>query len=177
MSSAVKKIWDVFTTVIVVILAILAILLVGVRFIGLTPYSVLSGSMEPTYMTGSLIYVKEVDSADLKSGDVITFLLDDTTTATHRIVKVIPDEKDKSVVRFQTKGDANEIVDSQLVHSSNVLGTPVASIPQLGYFAMYIQTVEGRYASAIVGAILLILIFIPDILKSDSKIKEKVDII
>ena len=54
-----KKLWNMITTVLVALVVILAILLVGVRVIGLTPYVVLSGSMEPTYHTGSLIYVKK----------------------------------------------------------------------------------------------------------------------
>ena len=58
---ALKTLWNAVTTVLVSLVVILAILLVGVRVVGLTPYVVLSGSMEPTYHTGSLIYVKKVD--------------------------------------------------------------------------------------------------------------------
>ena len=36
------------------VMVALTVLLVGVRVIGLTPYTVLSGSMEPTYRVGSL---------------------------------------------------------------------------------------------------------------------------
>ena len=61
----IKKIWDVFTSILVAIVVIMAILLVGVRVIGLNVYTVLSGSMEPTYHTGSLIYVKKVDYKEL----------------------------------------------------------------------------------------------------------------
>lgn len=61
-----KKLWNMITTVLVALVVILAILLVGVRVIGLTPYVVLSGSMEPTYHTGSLIYVKKSILSKLK---------------------------------------------------------------------------------------------------------------
>ena len=56
-----KKVWNFITTIIVVLVVILAILLVGVRVVGFDVYTVLSGSMEPTYHVGSLIYVKDVD--------------------------------------------------------------------------------------------------------------------
>ena len=45
---AMKKIWNFFNTLIVIAVVLLAIALVGVRLVGLTPYAVLSGSMEPT---------------------------------------------------------------------------------------------------------------------------------
>ena len=70
-------------------------------------------------------------------------MLDANTVATHRIVEVVPDENDSSVVRFRTKGDANDAVDGSLVHYKNVLGKPIATIPNLGYFANYIQHPPG----------------------------------
>ena len=51
----IKKGFKVVTTLLVAVIVLLAVLLVGVRLIGLEPYTVLSGSMEPTYHTGSLI--------------------------------------------------------------------------------------------------------------------------
>lgn len=108
MNKTAKKIWDIATTALVVLVVILATLLVGARFIGLTPFTVLSGSMEPTYHVGSLIYVKKVDPYTLKAGDVITYSISEEMVATHRIVEVIPDEEDPEVIRFKTKGDANE---------------------------------------------------------------------
>lgn len=164
-----KKIWNAFTTVLVALVVILALLLVGARLIGLQVFTVLSGSMEPTYHTGSLIYVKSVDPFELREGDVITFMLDEDTIATHRIVDVVPDENDRSVVRFQTKGDANDAVDGSLVHYKNVVGSPVFTIPKLGYVANYIQNPPGTYIAMSAGAILLILVFLPDIFADDKK--------
>lgn len=47
MSTALKKIWNVFSSVLVVLAVLLALALVGVRLFGLQVFSVLSGSMEP----------------------------------------------------------------------------------------------------------------------------------
>ena len=173
MKSNIRKIWDVFTSILVAGVVILAVLLAGVRLVGLEVYTVLSGSMEPTYHTGSLIYVQDVDPYEIEAGQVITFLLDEDTVATHRVVEVLPDENDPTVVRFRTKGDANDTEDGSPVHYKNVLGSPVFSIPQLGYLANYIQNPPGTYIAISVGAILLLLILLPELFSGDEEDKPK----
>ena len=174
---ALKTLWNVITTVLVVAVVILAILRVGVRVVGLTPYVVLSGSMEPTYHTGSLIYVKKVDPFTIESGTPITFMMDEDTIATHRVVQVVPDETDASVVRFQTKGDANDAVDGSLVHYKNVIGTPIFSIPYLGFVSNYITNPPGMYIGFTVLGLIILMLFAPDLLKAadaaDKKAEEK----
>ena len=174
MRKIVLKIWNTFTTILVAAVVLLAIALVGVRLVGLQVFTVLSGSMEPAYHTGSLIYVKDIDPAEIKAGQVITFMLNEDTVATHRVVEVIPDEEDASVLRFKTKGDANDTVDGSLVHYKNVIGTPVFTIPYLGYIANYIQKPPGLYIAISVGAIILLLVFLPDLFAEEEK-KEKDD--
>ena len=164
MNKTLKTIWNAVTWVIVAAAVLLAVLLVGARLVGLRTFTVLSGSMEPTYHTGSLIYVKKVDAANLSEGTVITFMLDENTVATHRIVGVVPDEDEPGVVRYRTKGDANEAEDGSLVHYKNVIGTPVFSIPKLGYVANYIQHPPGTYVTISVGAMVLLLMFLPELI-------------
>ena len=166
MAKIIRKIWDAFTTLLVSLVVILAVMLVGVRLVGLRVYTVLSGSMEPTYQTGALLYVKGVDCEELESGDVITFMMSEDTVATHRIVEPVIDPED-GTLRFRTKGDANEVEDGSLVHYKNVIGSPVFSIPYLGYFADYIQQPPGSYMAIAVGAMLLILVFLPDLFCGD----------
>ena len=173
MKQTVKRIWNGFTTVLVVLVVVLALLLVGARVIGLQVFTVLSGSMEPTYHTGSVIYVKSVDYKNLQSGDVITFMLDEDTVATHRIVEVVPDEEDASVLRYRTKGDANDSEDGGLVHYKNVIGSPVFTIPYLGYVASYIQNPPGTYVAISAGAILVALTFLPDLFAKEEPKEEK----
>lgn len=164
MSNQVKRIWNTFTSLLVVIVISVALLLAGVRLVGLQPYTVLSGSMEPTYHVGSMIYVRKVNYTSLKVGDSITFLLDENTVATHRIIEIIPDAEDPTVLRFRTKGDANSTDDGDLgVHCRNVIGKPVFSIPYLGYVAEYIQNKPGKYVTICACCILVILVFLPDL--------------
>lgn len=159
-----KKIWNIASSVLVGIVVILAILLAGSRLVGIKPYAVLSGSMEPTYQVGSLIYVKEVDPFKLEAGDIITYMLDEDTLSTHRIVEVVPDEEDSTTIRFRTKGDANEVEDGNLVHYKNVVGSPIFTIPYLGYVANYVQNPPGTYITIVFCVILVLLAFLPDLL-------------
>ena len=172
MNKSLKKIWNVISTVLVALVVLLALLLVGARVVGLQVFTVLSGSMEPTYHTGSLIYVKKVDPYTIEEGQPITFMLNENTIATHRVVGIVPDDEDPTVIRFRTKGDANDAEDGGLVHYKNVIGTPVFSIPYLGYVADYIQHPPGMYVAISAGAVLLLLVFIPDIF-ADSNGEEK----
>jgi len=169
MGHTIKKLWNILTSILVGLVVLLAVALVGVRLIGLNPYVVLSGSMEPTYHVGSLIYVKEVDYKELKVGDPITFMLNEDTVATHRIIEVLVDEEDPETIRYITQGDANSSPDGSSVHYKNVIGTPVFTIPYLGYLSNYIQSPPGLYVAIAVGAILIMLVFLPDLFENDEK--------
>ena len=163
MNKTIKKIWDAVTTVLVVAVVIIALLMVGARFFGMQVFAVISGSMEPEYPVGCLIYVKSVDPYELEAGDVITYMLDEDTVSTHRIMGVVPDEDDPSVIRFRTKGDANDSEDATLVHYKNVIGSPVFKIPKLGYISEYIKAPPGRYLAISGVAILILLMILPDL--------------
>lgn len=175
MNSRLKKILNTITTIIVVIAVLLAIALVGVRLIGLQVYSVLSGSMEPAYPVGSLIYVKAVDCKELKVGDPITYRLDEDTVVTHRIIEVLIDEEDPNTIRYFTQGDANDIPDATSVHYKNILGTPVFAIPYMGYVSNYIQNPPGMYVAISAGAILLMLVFLPDLFSDEKPGKKQTE--
>jgi signal peptidase len=169
----IKQIWNWISGVLVGIVVLLAIALVGVRLIGVKPFVVLSGSMEPTYHVGSLIYVKSVDCKKLQVGDPITYMLNQDTVVTHRIVEVLVDEEDPDTIRYFTQGDANDVADGTSVHYKNIIGKPVFSIPYLGYVSNYIQNPPGMYVAIAAGAILILLVFLPDVFGDDDKTKQK----
>lgn len=111
-----------------VTLAVLAgaFLLTAPRLLGIRPYIVLSGSMEPAVPTGALAYVDTKDK-NIEEGDIITFRLsDDSTEITHRAVK-IADEG------IYTKGDANLLSDAVPVEKDMLVGTFRFYIPWIGF--------------------------------------------
>jgi signal peptidase len=169
----IKKIYNAFTTLVVTMVVILAMLLAGVRVFGVQIYTVLSGSMEPVYKTGSVIYVVDVKEPEkLQEGDVITFSLQGGTTATHRIIEVVEEDG----VKYRTKGDANEMADGGLVSPEDIIGKPVFTVPGLGYLISYMQTKPGRLFTIAAGAFILLLVILPDIIFEDKdKKKDKGD--
>ena len=122
-------------TVLVALVVLLAVLLVGVRLCGLQVYSVLSGSMEPDYPVGSLIYVREVDYTTLKPEDVITYRLDEKTLSTHRIIRV----ETEGGYRFYMKGDANEDWDSGYRTQEDIVGTTDIKLAYAGYQTLWLR--------------------------------------
>ena len=166
-----KKVWSIFSTVVVVLMVLCAVFLMGSRLLGFNCYTVISGSMEPTYSVGDLLYVKKVDPADIKVGDPITFVLnEDLVVATHRVVEV-----DTEHNRFYTKGDANEIPDSRPVLFQNVKGVPQFAIPKMGYVSDFVQNPPGMYISIVVGGVLILLVFLPDLIAKKKKEGEETD--
>ena len=146
------------TTALVVVAVVFAFLISGIRLFGFQVYGVLTGSMEPTYPTGSLIYVQQVDYNDLKLRDVITFS-SGKSIVTHRIIEVVPNG---SSVQFRTKGDANEDPDASLVGPAQVIGRVSFCIPHLGNIANYIQNPPGLYVAIAVGVLLIAFVVITD---------------
>lgn len=129
------------------------------QIFGIKPYAILTGSMEPTYPVGCLVYVADVNPGEIETKDVITF---DSSAAgsgnmivTHRVV-----QKDPSNRQFITKGDANEANDPQRVSYDSVIGKVVFGVPLVGYIAMMVESMEGKIAMAavIVGSMILCLV-------------------
>ena len=169
MKKTLKKIWNWVSGILIGIVVLLAVALVGVRIIGLQPFAVLSGSMEPAYHVGSLIYVRDVDYKELKVGDPITYMISEDTVVTHRIIEVLPDENDPDTIRYFTQGDANEHPDGTSVHYKNIIGKPIFSIPYLGYVSSYIRHPPGMYVAIAGAAVLILLVFLPDVFADDKK--------
>jgi|GEM_PF-7039752 len=91
---------------------------------------VASGSMTPTFDAGDLILDNPVSlsaAEHLHRGEVITFRSTAFTQGgapiliTHRIHKAIPGTSPAGV-RYQTKGDANNVVDAGLVAPAAIVG-------------------------------------------------------
>lgn len=155
---------NVFTLVIVLI----AGLLVGTRLIGYTPYAIISGSMEPDYKVGSLVYVSKVDPYDISINSVITYVLNEEgVVSTHRVVGI-----DKENQQFITKGDANKNIDSLPVHFNNVLGEVKFSIPYLGFVSVFINSRNGLIIIIALLGVLLVSSVVSKVMKKPN-IKEK----
>lgn len=149
------------TIILVIVLSILAALLLP-RLVGYEIYAVLSGSMEPTYHVGSIIYVKKMPAEEIEIGDPIAFQKDASTIATHRAIDVDPANR-----QFRTKGDANEVEDVNPVSFEKVIGKGTISIPFLGFITVGIQTKKGIIIACGVLVFMIITNIIPEIVKPE----------
>lgn len=119
--------------------------------------TVLSGSMEPTFKTGSVIAVKPLNTEDrrsLKKDDVITFQTAEDILITHRIIGVTTSGEH---VMYETKGDNNNAADMEPVLAENVVAQYAEfTIPYIGYFIDFAQSKAGS-AILLIGPGLLLL--------------------
>ncbi|WP_440896676.1 signal peptidase I [Amphibacillus sp. Q70] len=105
--------------------------------------TVMSNSMEPTILTGSLAILEEVDPDTIHKGDIVTFQGEAEQAFTHRVVNTLTTD---GGLQFQTKGDHNEVMDSSLVASNDIEGKYLFSVPYLGDFMLIINTSRGKLA-------------------------------
>lgn len=138
-------------------------------------YIVLSGSMSPTFDTGSVVFVKPMEPEQVRPGDVITFTsLDDARSlTTHRVVDI--NNTDPQNIQFTTKGDANQVTDPGTVSGDRLVGTMNFSIPYLGYLMNFGQTKKGLLVLIIVPGAFLILTELQKLYVNTRKSKEKDD--
>ncbi|ORL84000.1 signal peptidase I [Prescottella equi] len=122
----------------IAMVGILVLTIVIPRLTGSTPYTVLTGSMEPTYPPGTLVVVKPQDPASLQTGDAITFQWESgkPDVVTHRIVgKQYTAGGD---LIFTTRGDANGAPDERPVVPGQVRGKVWYAVPYAGYVNNFI---------------------------------------
>lgn len=128
-----------------VIVILLCLPLTLPRLFGLTVYTVVSGSMEPTIPVGSLVYVEEVEAAEVEEGEIIAFYSASNSGAviTHRVVK-------NQIVsgKFITKGDANEAEDAMPIDYDLLVGKVILSVPVLGKMLSILGTPIGKIGAA-----------------------------
>ncbi|UQD52105.1 signal peptidase I [Bacillus methanolicus] len=159
-----KMISSIITFLLFINLILMAFLVVSSKASGGEPQAfgyqlktVLSGSMEPTFKTGSIIIVKPLDMKErtqLKKGDIITFKVGPDKLITHRISSV---NKSGEHVLYETKGDNNKRKDLDPVLSDNVVAKYSGfTIPYVGYFIDFSKSKEGSAILLIVPGILLL---------------------
>ncbi|MDM5187572.1 signal peptidase I [Bacillus sp. DX4.1] len=117
--------------------------------------TVLSGSMEPTFLTGSVIAVEPTkDGSKYKKGDVITFKESDKKLVTHRIIGV---KNVNGKVMYETKGDNNNGPDLEPVLAENVVGKyGDITVPYVGYLLGYANSKAGAALLLIIPGIFLL---------------------
>lgn len=133
---------------------------------GFNVLTVLSGSMEPLLERGDLVIIKPVNFDKLEKSEIVTYRNNANTLVTHRIVEIL---REDGKVLLQTKGDANNIVDEELVTSEQLVGSMKFSIPKAGLLLSFIKTPMGLMILVAVPFIYIILGLLSRIIGSQKK--------
>lgn len=143
----IKKITNVVSKMVTSI-TVMVVLLTGCvvlpGLIGIKPFIVLSGSMEPVVHTGAIAYVNTHATA-YEPGDIVTFRMGDGVV-THRVIRMEDGQ-------YVTKGDANETEDMTLVSGEQMVGSYLFQVPYAGYIA---ADLTPRHLIAIAAWIILL---------------------
>jgi len=136
----IKKVWNIVSKTIVILIIILLLVTVirslvfkKTDIFGYRIYLIMSGSMEEEISVEDAVLIKE--TYDIQKGDIIAFQNGNSVTV-HRIVN-IKTEGNKKL--YQTKGDNNNIEDSNLVEQNQIKGKYVTKIAGLGKVAMFLK--------------------------------------
>lgn len=128
------------TGVLVVLCLVLLVTVAYPKAKGYVPLTILSGSMEPTYPSGSQVFVEPVEGAEqaedeVTVGSTITFMPypDDPTLVTHRVVEISYGTDGKPT--YTTQGDANETPDETEVGPQQLRGVVRYHVPWVGHVA------------------------------------------
>lgn len=135
-------------------------------FFGYKPFTVLSNSMQPSFSAGDMVFVKDKPASEIAVNDVITFKEGERKLITHRVVE-------QTKQGFVTKGDNNNVIDSEIVASDDVVGTHAFTIPKAGYVSKFVSSPVGITLLILVPILGYLLLEIYDLITRFLSRKEK----
>lgn len=150
------------------VIAGLALLVTAPRLVGVTPFTVLSGSMTPTLGVGDVVLDERVAPADVRRGDIVTFpdASRGGAMVTHRVERMWRTGAD---VSFVTRGDANTAGEEWRVPAGGKLGRVRMAVPKVGWVLHRAGSREGRLALVALPAALLVLLELGGLLRAPRK--------
>ena len=125
---------------------------------------VLSGSMEPAFHRGDLLFLTNFREDPIRAGEIVVFKVEGRDIPiVHRVIKV--HEKDNGDIKFLTKGDNNEVDDRGLykegqnwLEKKDVVGRARGFLPYVGMVTIIMNDYpKFKYALlAVMGAYVLL---------------------
>ena len=124
---------------------VFAIVLVLPSVSGHRSLTVLTGSMEPTLETGSVVVDEVIRPTDARVGDIVTFSdpANPGRLITHRLRRARVEGDSAHMV---TKGDANDAPERWDVKLDGEIGRVVFHVPMLGRVREFVGTRQGYLA-------------------------------
>ena len=168
-----KKIISTLCNILAITILIAIILFAGslvlLQALGYQPMVILSGSMQPKYLVGGLIFIDyNAEPEKMHVGDVIAFRAGEDVNITHRIVDIDLENR-----TFTTKGDNNGSADQTPVSFDDMLGESWLYFPELGTLAQKMISTTGIAVGILILAGLIVLFVIPVLLAPSKDQQEK----
>jgi signal peptidase I, archaeal type len=147
--------FSLFLTIVIIFFVVVAKDKNDIYIFDYKPFIIGSGSMEPKYLTKSLVIIKKGGYDKVKIDDVIAFKVEkgDSKLVFHRVVK-------KTKKGFVTKGDNNDHNDDQVIDKKAFIGKEVYHTNFTAYYINGIQTPFGVIEYVIVPIVLIVFISI-----------------
>lgn len=129
---------NILNSMVIFIIIILSLNLLATKsdklfeIIGYRSYTVLSGSMEPTFYPGDIVITKHKNKTDIQVNDIVTYRDNEGVIITHRIMEETPEG-------YITKGDHNNVEDADIITEDNIIGEVKLSIPNIGYLMGFLS--------------------------------------
>ena len=166
MKKSIGKLINTIATIIIVLIILMLVPLTLPKVFGIKLYGIMTGSMEPEYKVGGVVYVKACDASDVEAGDVITYETGrGDESITHRVTS-------KADTYFVTKGDANNTTDPNPVLFTQMVGKVVFYVPYLAKVSDYVGTVRGLLSAICVVLICVVLWLVAGIISGENKAKK-----
>jgi len=116
-----------------------------------------TGSMEPNIPVHSLVMINKQESYQMN--DIINFIYKDESY-THRIVAI-------GDGIYKTKGDANNIVDLEVINKSSIVGKVIYHSKQLGSAIVYVRNLSFKWFFAGIVTIFGLFVVVSAIVSKD----------
>ena len=120
----------------------LVIVFFSIGFFGAQPTVIYSGSMKESLDIGDIVLVSKIPTDEIKVGDIIQYQTSDMyLPVIHRVYDIY---KENNSLYFVTKGDANNLPDSDPVFQENVFGKVIYKIPKIGWITIIFKDMLNK---------------------------------
>lgn len=121
-------------------------------------YTIISPSMTPNIDVYDVVFVVRKDPSEIEIGDIVSYYSTISSIGdipvTHRVVEKF---NTNTGVSFRTKGDANQVVDNEIVMGERVIGTVRFVIPFLGRIQFFLASKGGWFIAILIPALGIII--------------------
>jgi signal peptidase len=147
-------------SVLLTVVAVLAVAgLLAARSAGMTPATILSGSMRPTFNVGDMIFISPIRASQMRVGQIVTFARPNraSETLTHRVREIrTGGDVPTGMMAITTRGDANEVSEHWTIRADGQVAAFRARIPWVGHITQPLKGAGGPALLVLLVAMYLV---------------------